>query len=97
MMFDRHANLKYNFGNRHFWSEGYYESTVGLNKATIKKYIQDQEKAVLCGIKCASCPTCNQTCRDFEKERCVRLDRALYVCNGFTKNQSLHDCPQILL
>ena len=45
MMFDRHANLKYKFGNRHFWSEGYYVSTVGLNEDTIKKYIQDQEKA----------------------------------------------------
>ena len=44
MMFDRHANLKYKFGNRHFWSEGYYVSTVGLNEAGIKKYIQDQEK-----------------------------------------------------
>ena len=43
MIFDRHANLKYKFGNRHFWSEGYYVSTVGLNEATIKKYIQDQE------------------------------------------------------
>ena len=44
MMFDKHANLKYRFGNRHFWTEGYYVSTVGLNEATIKKYIQDQEK-----------------------------------------------------
>lgn len=44
MMFDRHANLKYKFGNRHFWSEGYYVSTVGLNEAVIKKYIQDKEK-----------------------------------------------------
>ncbi len=33
------------FGNRHFWSEGYYVSTVGLNEDTIKKYIQDQEKS----------------------------------------------------
>ena len=41
MMFDKHANLKYKFGNRHFWAEGYYVSTVGLNEATIKKYIQD--------------------------------------------------------
>ena len=45
MMFDRHANLKYKFGNRHFWAEGYYVTTVGLNESTIKKYIQDQEKA----------------------------------------------------
>ena len=42
MIFDRHANLKYKFGNRHFWSEGYYVSTVGLNEAVI--YIQAQEK-----------------------------------------------------
>ena len=44
MVFDKHANLKYKFGNRHFWAEGYYVSTVGLNEATIKKYIQEQEK-----------------------------------------------------
>lgn len=44
MIFDKHANLKYKFGNRHFWSEGYYVSTVGLNEATIRKYIQDQER-----------------------------------------------------
>ena len=44
MMFDKHANLKYKYGNRHFWAEGYYVSTVGLNEATIKKYISEQEK-----------------------------------------------------
>ena len=44
MIFDKHANLKYKFGNRHFWSEGYYVSTVGLNEATIAKYIREQEK-----------------------------------------------------
>ena len=40
---ERHANLKYKFGNRHFWAEGYYVSTVGLNEATIRKYIREQE------------------------------------------------------
>lgn len=44
MMFDKHVNLKYKLGNRHFWAEGCYVSTVGLNEATIKKYIEDQEK-----------------------------------------------------
>ncbi len=44
MIFDKHANPKYKFGNRHFWSEGYYVSTVGLNEATIRKYIQEQEQ-----------------------------------------------------
>ena len=45
MIFDRFANLKYKFGNRHFWARGYYVSTVGLNEATIKKYIREQETA----------------------------------------------------
>ena len=44
VIFDKHANLKYKFGNRHFWAEGYYVSTVGLNEATIRKYIQEQER-----------------------------------------------------
>ena len=44
MIFERHGNLKYKFGNRHFWAEGYYVSTVGLNTATIQKYIREQEK-----------------------------------------------------
>ena len=42
-------------------------------------------KILLCGIKCTSCPTCNQICKDFEKERCKRLDKAPYVCNGCSK------------
>ena len=45
LMFDRHANLKYKYGNRKFWAEGYYVSTVGLNGATIRKYIREQENA----------------------------------------------------
>ena len=45
MIFENHSNLKYKFGNRKFWAEGYYVSTVGLNEATIVKYVQDQEKA----------------------------------------------------
>lgn len=44
MIFDRHANLKYKYGNRHFWAEGYYVSTVGLNDQTIAKYIREQEQ-----------------------------------------------------
>ena len=43
MIFDNHANLKYKYGQRNFWTKGYYESTIGLNKQTIKKYIQEQE------------------------------------------------------
>ena len=43
LMFDRHANLKYKYGNRKFWAEGYYVSTVGLNEATIRKYIREHE------------------------------------------------------
>lgn len=46
MMFDKHANLKYKFGNRHFWSEGYYVSTVGLNESTIRKDILKDKLSV---------------------------------------------------
>ncbi len=42
MIFDRFANLKYKYGNRHFWSRGYYVDTVGRNKNAIRKYIQSQ-------------------------------------------------------
>ena len=44
IMFDKHANIKYKFGNQHFWTEGYYVSTVGFNEITITKYVQEQEK-----------------------------------------------------
>ena len=43
MIFDMHSNLKYKYGNRKFWAEGYYVSTVGLNESTIRKYIREQE------------------------------------------------------
>ena len=43
MIFEEHADLKYNYGNRHFWTEGYFVRKVGLNKNTIKKYILGQE------------------------------------------------------
>lgn len=42
IIFERHANMKYRYGNRHFWCKGYYVSTVGANKEAIKKYIQNQ-------------------------------------------------------
>ena len=42
MIFDRHANLKYKYGNRTFWARGYYVDTVGRNKEKIKEYIKNQ-------------------------------------------------------
>ncbi|EHL14477.1 hypothetical protein HMPREF9629_02194, partial [Peptoanaerobacter stomatis] len=42
MIFDRHANLKYKYGNRHFWCRGYYVDTVGRNKKVIENYIKKQ-------------------------------------------------------
>ena len=42
MIFDRHANLKYKYGNRHFWCRGYYVDTVGKNEKRIAEYIQEQ-------------------------------------------------------
>jgi putative transposase len=42
MIFDRHANLKYKYGNRHFWCRGYYVDTVGKNEKKIAEYIREQ-------------------------------------------------------
>ena len=42
MIFDRHANLKYKYGSRHFWCRGYYVDTVGKNKKVIEEYIRNQ-------------------------------------------------------
>ena len=42
MSFDRHANLKYKYGSRHFWCRGYYVDTVGKNKKVIEEYIRNQ-------------------------------------------------------
>ena len=42
MIFDRHANLKYKYGHRHFWARGYYVDTVGRNKKQIQEYIKKQ-------------------------------------------------------
>ena len=42
MIFDRHANLKYKYGNRHFWCRGYYVGTVGKNAKKIEEYVRNQ-------------------------------------------------------
>ena len=48
MIFDRHANLKYKYGNRHFWARGYFCDTVGKNERIIQEYIRNQlEKDVM--------------------------------------------------
>ncbi len=44
IIFERDAQMKYKYGHRHFWSRGYYVSTVGGNKQAVQKYIQNQEK-----------------------------------------------------
>ena len=44
MIFERHSNLKYKYGNRHFWCRGYYVDTVGKNAKKIQEYIQNQLK-----------------------------------------------------
>ena len=44
IIFDRHANLKYKYGNRHYWSRGYFVSTVGKNEKKIRQYIAEQLK-----------------------------------------------------
>lgn len=45
IIFDRHANLKYKYGSRHFWCRGYYVDTVGKNEKKIAEYIREQLQA----------------------------------------------------
>ena len=42
MIFEKYANMKYKYGNRHFWCRGYYVDTVGRNKKVIEQYIKNQ-------------------------------------------------------
>ena len=42
MIFEKYANMKYKYGNRHFWCRGYYVDTVGKNKKAIEQYIRNQ-------------------------------------------------------
>ena len=55
MIFDRHANLKYKYGNRHFWARGYFVDTVGRNKKQVQEYIrmqlQEEQIADQIGLK----------------------------------------------
>ena len=44
IIFERHANLKYKYSNRHFWCRGYYVDTVGRNEKAIAEYVRNQEK-----------------------------------------------------
>ena len=44
MIFERHANLKYKYGNRNFWAKGFFVTTVGLDTKKVQAYIRDQEK-----------------------------------------------------
>jgi transposase IS200-family protein len=44
IIFDRHANLKYKYGNRHFWCRGYFVDTVGKNAKKIEEYIRNQQQ-----------------------------------------------------
>ena len=51
MIFDRHANLKYKYGNRHFWARGYYVDTAERNKKQIAEYIRNQLESDQLGRK----------------------------------------------
>ena len=44
IIFERHANLKYKYGNRTFWCRGFYVSTVGNNKTAVQRYVENQLK-----------------------------------------------------
>ena len=77
----------------HRYSDWYHKgSFVNKKNFCVKRYHCHKTNAcgkiILCGVECHSCPTCNQTCKDFVKERCSRLDKAPFVCNGCDKSIS---------
>ncbi len=81
--------------NAHRLSDGFHKATFyNAKNFCIHRYhcrkTNACRKIILCGVKCASCPTCNQTCKDFQKELCNRLEKAPYVCNGCDKK--IHLC-----
>ena len=51
MIFEKYANMKYKYGNRHFWCRGYYVDTVGRNKKAIEQYIRNQYRKIYLQIK----------------------------------------------
>ena len=71
MIFEKHANLKYKYGNRHFWCRGYYVDTVGKNTAAIKAYIQNQIKEDL----------------EYDQMSLVRVHRPVYGRAGEEKQE----------
>lgn len=80
---------------KHRFSDWYHkDSFFNAHNFCIHRYhcrkTNVRGKIILCGIKCTSCPAHNKTCRDFVQERCNRLGKAPYVCNGCDK--SLHKC-----
>ena len=49
MIFEKFSNLKYKYGNRHFWRRGFYVDTVGKNKKAIEEYIRNKEQEDMIG------------------------------------------------
>ena len=49
IIYERHSNLKYKYGNKHFWCRGYYVDTVGRNEKAIEEYVRNQEKEDMMG------------------------------------------------
>ena len=77
-------------GRNHRLSDWYHKGTFyNAHNFCIHRYHCRKTnvcgKIILCNVKCTSCPACNQTCPDFCRERCDRLDKAPYVCNGCTR------------
>lgn len=66
MIFDRHANMKYRYGNRKFWCKGYYVDTVGRNKKVIQEYIKNQLQEDIAGDQY------ERVCRPVQERRARR-------------------------
>ena len=83
MIFEYHANLKYKYGNRHFWADGYYVSTIGLNEATVRKYIREQEKDDIAKDKLSVKEYEDPFGEDKAVRKPIRINRSLTTGNSY--------------
>ena len=93
MKFERHANLKYKYGNRHFWCRGYYVDTVGKNAKKIQEYIQSQIKEDLeydqMTLKEYIDPFTGELVKQSRKEEPFRVGQVNDVAAGVPFDESL--------
>ena len=93
MIFDRHANLKYKYGNRHFWARGYYVDTVGRNKKAIKEYTTSGGAIFVSGNYLLSDLSSGAEATESDKAFVEQVLHAKFGGNATTRNGKINTKP----